>query len=340
MNILILYRYCTEILGAIKNFTSEKSKIILLSTILIVVLNFSSWGQTPVDGLMMGPGKICNVVSFSQDRFSQYWEGTLKRENLNMGTITTRNVMYMGALGVAKNLNLMVGVPYVWTKASAGTFQGMSGIQDLSLDVKWRPLRIDAPMGRFSVLGVVGFSTPISNYAADYLPLSIGLQTTTGSLRGILHYQLNNGFFATAQAGYIRRSNIKIDRESYYTDRQHNTNEVVVPDVFSFSPRIGFTNSNIIAEIFYDRFYSLSGSDIRRNDMPFPANAMRAEKIGAFGLYRLKAIPGFGFVGGATYTLNGRNVGKSTGFTAGITYIFNVWKPKKNTDGGSVDTLN
>jgi hypothetical protein len=188
-------------------------------------------------------------------------------------------------------------------------------------------------------MGVLGFSTPLSNYQPDFLPLSIGLHSTTGSLRGILHYQTDLGFFATVQCGYIRRSNIKIDRNSYYSDRQHNTNEVEVPDAVSFSPRIGFTKPNIIAEIWYDNFYSLSGNDIRRNDMPFPTNAMRAEKVGVFALYRFGFVPGFGLTGAASYTTYGRNVGQSTSFTAGLTYVFSVWSDKKRAVDTSIDTI-
>lgn len=305
--------------------------------ILSLFTSLSSRAQTPVDGLMMGEGKFCSVLNYTNDSWKSYWEGTLKRENLNMGKVTTQNVMYMGAIGVVKNLNFLFGVPYVWTKASAGTLQGRQGIQDLMLDLKWRPLRINVPYGRFSVMGVLGFSTPLTNYPADYLPLSIGLHSTTGSLRGILHYQTTRGFFATVQGGYIRRSNIKIDRESYYSDRQYNTNEVVVPDAVSFSPRLGFTNNDIIAEIWYDNFYSLSGSDIRRNDMPFPGNAMRSEKIGFSGLYRFGPVPGLGLTAGASYTTYGRNVGQSTSLTAGITYIFTVWNPKKPATNQSFD---
>ena len=335
----ILLRLFREIFPESKGKIST-SAIPLCIAVIVFLSNSKTYAQTAVDGLMMGPGKFCNVLTYSNDKWDHYWEGKLKRENLNIGTVTTQNVMYMGALGLIKDLNLLVGVPYVWTKASAGTLQGRSGVQDLMLDLKWRPLRVAVPFGKLSAMGVIGFSTPLSNYVADFLPMSIGLHTTNGSLRGILHYQTNLGFFATVQAGYIRRSNVKIDRDTYYTDRQYYTNEVVVPDVFNFSPRVGFTNSQIIAEIYYDNFHSLSGNDIRRNDMPFPANAMRSEKIGAFALYRFKFVPGFGLVGGASYTTNGRNVGQSTSFTAGITYVFSVWNSKKNDIKESADTIN
>jgi hypothetical protein len=311
---------------------------ITLLAFIILSSGIKTSAQTAQDGLMMGPGKFCNVLTYSHDKWDHYWEGKLRRENLNIGSVTTENVMYMGALGVIKDLNVLVGVPYIWTKSSAGTLQGRNGIQDLMLDLKWRPLRVQVPYGKFSIMAVAGFSTPLSNYAADFLPMSIGIHSTTGSLRGILHYQTTQGFFATVQGGYIRRSNIKIDRDSYYTDRQYNTNEVQVPDAINFSPRIGFTNSKIIAEVWYDNFYSLKGSDIRRNDMPFPANAMRSEKVGVYALYRFGFIPGFGVVGGASYTTYGRNVGQSTSFTAGLTYIFSAWaEKKKDTTPGTIN---
>jgi hypothetical protein len=326
--------FCDSIKGRLSSL-----RIIFFILIIIVSVNKST-AQTSVDGLMMGPGKFCNVLTYGHDKWDHYWEGKLRRENLNIGSVTTQNVMYMGALGIIKDLNVLVGLPYIWTKASAGTLNGQNGIQDVMLDLKWRPLRIKAPLGKFSVMGVLGFSTPLSNYNLDFLPMSIGLHSTTGSLRGILHYQTDMGFFATVQAGYIRRSNIKIDRNSYYTDKQYNTNEVQVPDAVSFSPRIGYTKPNIIAEIWYDNFYSLDGNDIRRNDMPFPANAMRAEKVGVFALYRFEFLPRFGLTGAASYTTYGRNVGQSTSYTAGITYVFSAWSDKKKAQDTSIDTIN
>ena len=65
------------------------------------------------------------------DKWTDYWEGTLKRENGNIGSISTTSVMWFGNYGVSDKLNVMASIPFVSTKASAGTLHGMHGIQDL-----------------------------------------------------------------------------------------------------------------------------------------------------------------------------------------------------------------
>ena len=78
---------------------------------------------------------------YSYSSWKNYWEGTLKRENLNLGKVSTQMFGLMGNYGLTRKINLLFSAPYVKTKASAGTLHGMKGIQDLSLFVKWRPFK-------------------------------------------------------------------------------------------------------------------------------------------------------------------------------------------------------
>ncbi len=68
---------------------------------------FTVYAQTFTDGQMMGKGLFCGGLSYTQDSWKNYWEGTLKRNNLNLGTVSTQSLAGMGALGVSKNINLM-----------------------------------------------------------------------------------------------------------------------------------------------------------------------------------------------------------------------------------------
>ncbi len=102
----------------------------------------------------------------------------------------------MGAYGVSDKLNVLFNAPYVKTKASAGTLHGMSGVQDLSLYVKWMPIEKEMGPGTFSLYTIGGVSIPLTNYTPDFLPLSIGLQSKTASARVMMDYQWNN-IFAT-----------------------------------------------------------------------------------------------------------------------------------------------
>jgi hypothetical protein len=290
--------------------------------------------QTPTDGLMMSAGNLCTVGMYSHDSWKYYWEGTLRRENLNIGQVTTQSVTAMAALGVNDKLNIMVALPYVWTAASAGTLNGQRGLQDLSLNVKWRAIEQELGPGKLSAFTVAGLSTPASNYTPDFLPLSLGMGASTASLRGILHYRSNGGAFITAQAGYTRRNNITLDRSSYYTDRLVFSNEVAMPDVVDGSVRAGYLGPVWTAEAILSRFTTMGGFDIRRNDMPFPSNLMQATRIGANFVYRPKFSKALSFQAGISGTTHGRNMGQSITSYGGVLYIFQLWKKSadpKNT---------
>src|SRR5580700_1057272 len=110
----------------------------------------------------------------------------------------------------------MGGPPYVWTRASAGTLHGMKGFQDFDLFIKWKAFSTRLGKGSFSIFGIGGFSTPMTNYEPDFLPLSIGLGSTNVTWRLMLYYR-KGIFFARASGSYVWRSNVKIDESSYYT---------------------------------------------------------------------------------------------------------------------------
>ena len=61
--------------------------------LLFAVLLFTSTtalAQTDMDAIMMNNGQLCNGFVYNHSSWNQYWEGTLKRTNENIGTITTR----------------------------------------------------------------------------------------------------------------------------------------------------------------------------------------------------------------------------------------------------------
>lgn len=305
-----------------------KGKLLIAAALLFLYTHASA--QTPSDGLMMGKGYLCTVFNYSQGNWQQYWEGPLKRKNENIGTLTTQQFTLMSAYGIGKNLNIIAGLPYIWTQASDGQLAGQRGFQDVSAWLKYRFFRTDVPLGKLSAFATVGGSLPVTNYVPDFLPMSIGLGAKTASARGVLHYKLDKGFYLTTQAGYTRRSNIFVDRDAYqYDGRLYYTNEVQVPDMFDATGKLGFLNNWIQTEVFLDYFTALSGDDIRRNDMPFPTNRMLATNVGWFGKYTYATNTGeISTTAQVSRVLNGRNVGQTTMFTVGVQYAFQLVKQK------------
>ncbi len=307
-------------------------KFLKLFTIilLLTVTGKVSSAQTDMDAIMMSKKQLCIGPMYSYSSWTNYWEDTLKRDNANLGKVSTQMYSLMAAYGVSDKLNILVGAPYVSTKASAGTLHGMKGVQDLSVFVKYMPIETEIGPGTFSVYGIGGVSIPLTNYVADFLPLSIGLRSKTASLRLMLDYQVGN-FFATASGTYVFRDNITIDRTSYYTDHLIISNEVEMPDASNLNVRTGYRSDKLIFEAVLNHWNTIGGFGITRNNMPFPSNNMDATTLGASFKYTVTKQHNLFIVGGANATISGRNVGQATSFYGGLFYVIDFSKKGKAT---------
>ena len=303
-------------------------KKIFLIPILIAFASLTCLSQTDIDGIMMEKNAFCVGPMFGYSSWTNYWEGTLKRENLNLGTLSTQMYSVMGNYGITNKLNVLFGLPYVKTKASAGQLNGQEGVQDLSLWVKWKAFSKKIASGRLSLIAIGGYSFPISDYTADFLPMSIGLESKNLSLRGMADYQ-RGSWFGTVSGTYVVRSNITLDRNSYYTTEMHYTNEVDMPDAASFNIRAGYRDKGLIAEAVFDHWNTLGGFDITRNNMPFASNEMDMSRIGFNFKYDMPFHPQLSITGNVMTTISGRNVGQATGYNAGIFYVIDFTKKKK-----------
>ena len=297
-----------------------------------------SFSQTDIDGLMMQKKFFCVGPSAGYSSWKNYWEGTLKRENLNMGRVSTTNFMLMGNYGITNNLNVLFGLPYIKTKASAGQMAGQKGLQDLSLWIKWVGYKKHIAHGDLQAILIGGYSTPVTNYSPDILPLSIGLHSKAATIRLMADYQRGH-WFGTASWSYVARSNVKLDRFTYYTTEMHYSNEVKMPDASQWNFRVGYRSETIIAEILLDKWTTLGGFDMPRNGSPFVSNKMNATRIGLNIKYETP-LDGLSIIVNGSNTLAGRNVGQATGFNAGIFYIMDFSKKKKKEKKADVKAEN
>lgn len=290
----------------------------------LICVSSNLYAQMPHDVIYMKKNSSCFAVSYNQSTWNQYWENTLKRENLNIGKHTTQSVMPMVAVGLTPKLNAIVALPYITTQASAGNLMGQKGIQDLSAWLKYKL----ANNGKgLSIHGVVGASAPLTNYVPDFLPMSIGLKAKTATARLIGNYTHKLGFYVTAHASYVLRSKIKVDRDAYQADnRVYNTNEVSVPNATDAAARVGYYKHGIQAEAFVENFTCVGGDNIRRNDMPFPTNNMASTNIGFYGKFQPKNI---GFNVRVAKVVKGINVGEATSFSIGFLYQLNYYKKEE-----------
>ena len=290
---------------------------LILVTVLLTSVRVGA--QMPNDAIYMPKKSVCIAGIYGQSTWKNYWEGSLKRENLNIGTQTTRSVMVMPAIGISNRVNVILSLPYVWTSTSAGNLMGQRGIQDLAAWLKVKAVE----RGGFSLNAIVGGSIPLGNYVADFLPMSIGLQARTATARLLANYRHpKTGLYLTTHGSYGWRSNIRIDRDAYQADgRVYNTNEVAVPNTYDAAVRLGVLRRTWQTEVFAERFGCLTGDNIRRNDMPFPANKMEATQIGWYGKLQPRNV---GINARVSYATNGLNMGQSTSYSVGVLYQFKI----------------
>jgi hypothetical protein len=281
-------------------------------------------GQTIDDGSVMPKGTLSAGVFYSHDSWDQYWEGTLKRTNGNIGTLSTKSVTFVGGYSVTDRLSLMASLPYIWTHASQGVLHDMSGVQDLALAAKFRLLSTGpSAHGTFSAFVAGVAALPTSSYTPDFYPLSIGTAGRRAVGHLVLGFHSNSAWFANASASYMWCNNVRLNRSSYYTNGQlYLTNVVVMPNVVDYTLSAGVDKGHWRVPITLVQQRTLGGGDIRRQDMPFVSNRMDFVKLDGGVMYALPKNVSISL--GAGRVLTGRNVGQSTTFTSGLVYALHL----------------
>ncbi|MBD1366020.1 hypothetical protein IDJ77_19560 [Mucilaginibacter sp. ZT4R22] len=303
------YRYCAGIIA-------------------FVALSQTVCAQTESDAIMIPKNYLCIAGMYAHNNWDHYWEGTLKRENLNLGTISS-NIYNVGAVyGLSNRINVSAFMPYIQTKASAGTLRGQRGFQDINLAVKWMAVREQIGRGLLSFHAIASGSIPVGNYQGDYLPFALGSRSKSIAIRGLVNYQIGR-FFVAGAGQYIRKDNITIDRDAYYTTEMHYTNQVALPNATNFLVSAGFRSLLLNVEAIATKYTTLGGFDITRNNMPFPSNRMNATAVGGLVKYMPQTLKGLEFTLGSNYVVAGRNVGQNLQVMGGVDYVFSVKKEKK-----------
>jgi hypothetical protein len=280
----------------------------------------ASLAQSMDDAIFMDRRVLCAGLVFTRDQWTQYWEGTLRRDNGNIGTLTTQQATVMAAYGITNRVNILASVPYVWTNASQGVLQGQRGAQDLSVAVKVNALTTPlTSVGTLHVIGVAALTAPTTGYTPDFMPLSIGSNSRRGTVRGLLSFQARRGWYVNGALGYTLRANVTLDRPAYFTNNQlFLSNEVQLPDVRDAAVTVGYQRRGLVVPITLVQQRTLGGGDIRRQDMPFVSNRMDFTRLDTRVQYTLPKLPGVIVHAGGSRVLAGRNVGQSTTIMAGV----------------------
>lgn len=289
--------------------------------ILFVGLGNQIIAQMPNDHVYMAKKDICAALMYANTSWNQYWENTLYRDNLNLGTVSTQSYSLMLAYGLKDNTNLIISVPYITTKASAGNLLGQKGWQDAGL---WLKQRVNISRG-FNSHFVAGMTLPVSNYVSEFMPLSIGNKATDVQVRGMLTYQFpSTKFYTNALVGYHFRGISQLDRDAYLNGNQMiNTSTADVPNAIEASFKVGYLKWDNQIELYVDHFACVAGDNLRRNDMPFPTNKTMMTSVGIYGKYQPKNL---GVNARIQHVIQGTNTAQMTTYSIGLLYQFTFIK--------------
>ena len=309
-------------------FKTLKNKIIIFLVLTALFQTAILKAQTPSDALMMEKNELCIALIYQNDKWDEYWEGTLLRDNQNIGVLTRNTFMPMLAYGVTKKFNIITSLPYVETEASRGQMVGASGLQDFGIFIKYQPYELKKESGSLSTFISGGFSLPVSPYLSDYMPFSLGLGTQEFSLRGIIKYEHKSGIYLRGSYAYLHRTTTEAERDYYYADGSHYTTTMDVPSASTADLALGcwLLNKSIQLEAGYIQQSAFSGDDIRRQNAGQPTNKMDMTSGNARLRYFPNLIKGLSFMAGYSEVFSGRNIGKSTIISGGITYQFMLKK--------------
>lgn len=283
--------------------------------------------QTPTDAVMMKQFESCFAVIYDQGTWDHYWEGDYLRTNGNVGTFSRKMILPMIAIGLHEKLNLIVSAPHIRTESkegSGGYLQGASGMQDFGVSLKARVFEKSAGTAKVSLLTNVGYSTPMTDYLSDYVPYSLGFGASEWSLRGIGHFKMLNGLYATAGLAHLWRGQTRIERDYYYSNGSYYTDLMDVPDAWHFNAAAGimlFDNSWKL-EANYMSTKCTSGDDIRKYNAGQPTNKVEAGQVGFMTQYFFKNVKGLGLLAYYSKIISGRNMGQFSDLGLGVTYQF------------------
>jgi hypothetical protein len=300
--------------------TTSLRRVLLLSALfgsLAVPLS----AQTVDDGIMLPAQTLFVGDLYSHDSWDEYWEGSLKRDNGNIGTLTTHTNTWFANYGVTDRLNFIAAMPYVWTRASQGVLRGMQGLQDITLAGKFNLLEKPLGNGSLRAIAVASGGIPLTDYTPDFQPLSIGMGSLRGSGRFTVNFQSEPGWFVNASTAYTWRDSVTLDRPYYYTDGQlFLTDEVDMPNVFDYVVSAGYLKRGLMATFSFSQQRTRGGGDIRRQDMPFVSNRMNFSKVGGMVMHPIPKLRRLSGQFAYAYAIDGRNVGQASTFTVGVLY--------------------
>ena len=295
---------------------------LLLGALLVAGFTPALHAQSIVSGFMAGKGHGSVVVSATAEQYTSAYLAPDKVSGVPVfQEVHVNSLNLYGTYGLTDKIDAIVSLPYIQSKGQAfgatiadlntlypaqGFANTRQGFQDLTGVLKFKSYTREIGSSILDLLGVVSVSTPVSNYQTNtglgYI-IAIGNRATKTTALGVAHLKTASGVFATGQVGYSLRTGD-------------------VPNALVGEAKLGYAGPKNYFEGYASFQESNGGTDITEQgfDGTFTATRVNYVRIGASG-YR-PITNGFGLTLGVSTYVAGRNIGKSTGGSAGITYNF------------------
>ncbi len=292
----------------------KKQLLFILAVTTLGYVN-SAYSQSPISGFMQGKGKGNISLSYSSEKYDQvYLVPNLADGVPIFNEVQISSASLYATYGITDQLDVVFSLPYITAKGDASQEvlnnldyeNKRSGLQDVSVFVKYNPFYFDYGATSLRLIGAVGVKTPVGSYEENeglQSIIAIGNRSTTVSAIGLAMFKMDSGFFATGQFGGNFASN-------------------EVPNSYISELKLGYAVSKFYGDAYLANQFSTSGVDILGEGFQgfFPATRVSYTKIGA-NVY-LPVYQEFGVATGISTLLAGRNIGKATGVYGALVYKF------------------
>lgn len=300
----------------------QQLSALVLGTFLLAGATSAARAQSLVSGFMAGKGHGSVVLSGTTERYESVYLAPDKIDAVPVfRKVRVNSLNLYATYGLTDKVDVVLSLPYIQSKGNADAAvisdfnqqpataaQGYTnirqGLQDGTVLLKFKSYTREIGGSIVDLLGVASVSTPLSDYQTNtglgYI-IAIGNRATKYTAAGVAHVKTSSGVFVTGQVGYSLRTG-------------------QVPHALIGEAKIGYAGPKTYLEAFAAFQESNGGTDITEagfNDF-FPATRVNFVRLGG-SLYQPIA-KGVGVILGASTYVAGRNIGKATGYSAGISY--------------------
>jgi len=292
-------------------------KLIALSVVTITTMYSTVNAQGLLDGFTSKKGDLSITSSFSISKYDAFYVADVKNEGVPVHGEINQNIISLYAkYGITDRLSAVINVPFISADNTTGAADPVNGensiseLQDISIALKLNAHKFNFKKANLNVITGLTAIIPTGYEPNGILSLgsgAFGFDVTAG-----LHLNTDSGFFSTVLASY----NLRGDADNNLTPGK----DFGVPNAFVTKAKIGYASRFIYVEAWGDFFNSEEGVDIGSPAFKgnFPETNVDYSSVGVT-IYK-NIIPKLGVSLGFGKVIDGRNIGESTTFSAGLTY--------------------